>query len=118
MTLDFKILDVTVLEGVFKHRGQPVYQVSVLSHHTQNTYLFDDRYGSWMTTRTDASGNHKEPISDLAVAMQSAVDSAIRRRELIADTAPNEPEPAPAHLVQNPFMSIDAPPAPNPFLDI
>lgn len=120
MSFDFQILSVSILEGVFKHRDKPCFQVIVHSNHSQLDYAFDDRWGSWQTAKSDDAGNRKEPSSALAAAMTHAVDQAVRRGELLvpSEAAPADinpfvdptpalppPPPIPAELADNPFVT-------------
>lgn len=94
MSLDFRITSVERMAGLVQAGGHPVYQVKVLSHFTDNTYAFDDRFGSFLSSKTDDNGVRKEPLPHLAAAMREAALQADKRGD-----APTAPE-------TNPFMAL------------
>lgn len=96
MSLDFKILEVEMMPGVLKVNGEPAYQVVVQSHFNNNIYRFDNRFGSFLTSKTDSQGRRKEPVPHLAAAMVDRVQKKSR-----ADSK-NEP----TLLKENPFLTI------------
>lgn len=80
--VDFQILSMERMDNVFRHGGKPAYQARVQSFHSQLTFLFDDRHGSWATSKTDENGRFKEPspgVSAALAAEKSKVESALSK---------------------------------------
>lgn len=109
MSLDYKILEVNQMVGISKKNSEPVYQVKVRSNFTQNVYTFDDRFGSFLTTKTDDSGRRKEPLPGLASDMAEAVAQASKKGTFGEVDAPVE---------NNPFMALAAAEPENPFMKV
>ena len=107
MSLDYKILEVNQMVGISKKNSEPVYQVKVRSNFTQNIYTFDDRFGSFLTSKTDDSGCRKEPLPGLAADMAGAVAQASKKGTFGEVDAPIE---------NNPFMALATIEPKNPFM--
>lgn len=108
MSLDYKILEVNKMMGISKRNSDPVYQVKVRSNFTQNVYTFDDRFGSFLTSKTDDTGRRKEPLPALAADMAAAVAQASKKGTYGEVDAPIENNPFMRAAIEK-TMEEDAP---------
>lgn len=91
MSADFAILSMDPVVGLFTGAGHQVYQGRVQFFDTQIVVPYDDRWGSWQSSKEDEMGRRKEPSAILAAHLQS--------RKLAVDKSGEH----------NPFMIVDNP---------
>lgn len=77
--IEFKIIDVYLMSDVFASSGRPAYQGKVWCQSDGFTYSFDDRYGSWQTSRTDENGHWRGAHPEVAASLQRERNKLLKR---------------------------------------
>ena len=77
--IEFKVLSIAILDGVATTNGKPVYQGKVWCRSDGFTYSFDDRYGSWQTSRVDDAGNWRGAHPEVCAALQRERNKLIKK---------------------------------------